>query len=203
MMSVCRFFLLFALCLGSTPKSPCTCSQACVTNGWCSACRVGYVAGLKIPSLLMYDALDAHGHNIDPRKITCNSCKTALETDGYCPVCRIGFIRNQAYLSRLTYHVAMGKVVAAEHLDCVRCASHVGNSGWCDECKVGIVGNVAHSDRALFEALAEEFKKLETAVKRLEKCESCAAASLTDGRCMICRKVFTHGEEQPLPSRSK
>lgn len=201
-MSISLAVNLILFAINATP-SPCTCSQASVTNGWCSACRVGYVAGLKIPSLLMYDALDAHGHNIDPQKMTCNSCKKALQTDGYCPACRIGFIRNQAYLSRLTYHAAKGRVVKAEHIECARCVSHVGTAGWCDECGLGIVGNVAHSDRTLYEALAEEFRKLKNAIKRLEKCESCAVASLTNGRCMTCRKVFTDGVEQPLPSRIK
>jgi len=187
--------------LQPTPVAECSCAQATLSNGWCSRCRVGYVAGLKVPSLLMYDALDAHGHTIDPERMTCPTCRHAIETDGFCATCRIGYIARKAWLSRLTYYVAKGTVVKLEDINCPRCRAHHGAVGWCDECKLGIVGNIEHSDRQSFDALAEEFRRLLAAVARIKECETCAVASLTNGRCMTCRKVFENGEAKPLPRR--
>jgi hypothetical protein len=146
----------------------------------------------------MYDALDAHGHAIDPQRITCKTCLIGIESDGYCPACRIGYIQRKAYLSRLTYYVAKGSVISASRLTCDRCLSHCGRTGWCDTCSVGIVGNVAHGDRADFDALAEEYGKVVSAVSKLDQCESCAVASLTNGRCIPCRVVFENGEAKAL-----
>lgn len=194
-----HMLLIVLPALQPTPAAQCNCVQARTTNGWCSACRVGYVAGLKIPSLLMYDALDAHGHAIDPKRMTCTSCRKALATDGFCNDCRMGFIKRKAYLSRLTYYVAKGTVVTESDINCARCRSHLGTTGWCDDCQRGIVGNIAHTNRFDFDSLAEEYRRLAAAVARIKECESCAVAGLTNGRCMTCRKVFENGEAKPLP----
>ena len=41
----------------------CTCVAAKLSNAWCESCKVGYLAGLRIPSERLFDTLDAHGHD--------------------------------------------------------------------------------------------------------------------------------------------
>ena len=51
------------------------CEEARRTNGWCAAKNVGYVASVEIRSHALYEALDAHGHDIDPAAVTCATCR--------------------------------------------------------------------------------------------------------------------------------
>ena len=87
----------------------CACARAKLENEWCKACGVGYVAGLKMKSLLLWEELDAHGHKIDPKVMQCATCRAALDVDGFCEKCSIGFVAKQAYLSRLSYYLAKGE----------------------------------------------------------------------------------------------
>jgi hypothetical protein len=57
---------------------------------------------VAIPSRLLYDTMDAHGHTLDLSTFTCPSCRGAIDADGSCDEHRIGFVRKQAYYSRLT-----------------------------------------------------------------------------------------------------
>ncbi|MBI4719551.1 MAG: hypothetical protein HY763_17275 [Planctomycetes bacterium] len=183
------------------PAGECRCPQARRAHGWCDACRVGYVAGHRIPSQLMYEVLDAHGHEIDAQRLTCETCRKAIAEDGYCSTCRMGFIGGQAYLSRLTYYVARGSVVEPAELSCSACRAHYSSTGWCAACGVGIVGNVRYRNLTDFEAAAGEYRRLVAAVARLAECEKCAVASLTDGLCTKCGKAFRNGRSQPIRAR--
>ena len=80
----------------------CTCDVAKLKGGWCSKCETGYLAGVPIKSELLFEELDAHGHDIDPRAIRCGICKEAMKSNSYCDQCRIGWIDKKAYMSRLT-----------------------------------------------------------------------------------------------------
>ena len=121
------FCILFLL--GAPPPADCTCKAAKLSNHWCHACAVGYVAGITIKSALLYEVLDPHGHDIDLERIRCASCKLAVKEDGYCRRCGMGFVRGQAYMSRLTYHLAKGRPIASDKIECAACAVDLpGNS---------------------------------------------------------------------------
>lgn len=172
----------------------CTCEKAKITNGWCGRCRVGYAASLKIPSALLYEALDMHGHDIKPSSFPCPTCQTSLRTDGYCEKCRIGFIGGLAYMTRLTYLLAQGTAVDAKKLTCVTCLDHLTQGGWCEDCEIGIVGNFAFSERALFRQTRIAYKKLVAGIAKLEQCEICAIVLTLDGRCAKCNLHYKDGK---------
>ena len=113
---LCLLFLF-----GAPRPSDCTCEAAKLANRWCHACETGFVAGIPIRSEFLYEVLDPHGHNIDTERIKCESCKLAIKRDGYCGRCGMGFVRGQAYLSRLTYHLAKGIPTASDKIDCIVC----------------------------------------------------------------------------------
>ena len=172
----------------------CTCEIAKTTNGWCGHCRVGYAASLKIPSFLLYEALDMHGHDVKPASITCPTCKKFHRTNGFCEKCRIGFIGGLAYMNRHTYLLAHGTAGDAEKLTCATCRDHLAKGGWCEDCKIGIVGNFSFSKRALFVQAQTAYKRLATAIAKLEECEICAIVLALDGRCAKCDLHYKDGK---------
>ncbi len=182
------------------PLSACNCSTAKISGGWCVKCGFGFIAGVRIESLDLFEALDAHGHDIDPQSIRCPSCKAAMDTDGYCEKCHFGFVRKQAYLSRLTYLVAKGKPLDLEQIQCVDCRKHAERHGWCERCSVGMVGNVAFHDRGLHRLATKEYDRLLEAVNMLKTCPWCAIAMMTDGRCPDCKISFQDGKKLEPPS---
>ena len=109
------------LCTAIAPRPDCTCPDSKVSSGWCRACQVGYVASVEIRSALLFEALDAHGHQINPDSIECGSCRTALESDGFCDACKRGFVAKELYFSPLTYHLAKGKVRDTSRIACRTC----------------------------------------------------------------------------------
>ncbi len=211
------FPLLVALVAASPPIPPptdggCTCPTAKLTNGWCHACRVGYVASLPIRSEIFFEALDPHGHKLDPALMPCSECKAALAAEALCKQHRIGFVDNQAYLSKLTYALAKGRVRQVWTITCRRCKSNAlshtiikpakkpdaktpAPDGWCDVCKIGMVGNVEFSKREDFDLASAEFRKLIPAAKTAERCGQCAYAQLYDGTCRVCGISYRGGKK--------
>src|SRR5262245_48714353 len=83
---------------GTASVLPCTCELERGRSGWCEACSVGYVAQVPIRSKALYDALDAHGHDVDLAGLACTSCREAGRSDGFCQVHGRGFVGGRAYL---------------------------------------------------------------------------------------------------------
>jgi hypothetical protein len=177
------------------------CEQAKRTNGWCRAENVGYVASLPIRSRQLYEALDAHGHDIDPAAVTCETCRKALKGDGFCAAHRMGFVGGEAFLSPLTYHLARGRAIDPAAITCPICREHTRGIGWCEKHQVGIVGYRAVDDRQDFEALSRAYRILESAIDLSARCENCAAAMVADGYCAIHHVKYANGRAAPAPDR--
>ncbi|MFQ5412648.1 MAG: hypothetical protein ACE5EC_10125 [Phycisphaerae bacterium] len=163
-----------------------SCIEAKRHHQWCEACDVGYVAGVPIPSRLLFETLDAHGHDLDLASITCPTCKAAIEADGFCAACGIGWCHKQAYFSRLTYWLAQGERRDTAGLTCNTCRRSAMKTGWCDACGLGWVGNTAFRNRSAFDAAQPEYDRLSAALKTLDRCEHCAVALWTDTTCFDC-----------------
>ena len=170
------------------------CDEARVEGGWCDTCGTGYLAGVPIRSELLFDVLDAHGHDIAPEAITCTTCQAAIESNGFCEPCGMGWIDERAYLSRLTYHITKGQAKPISAIECPVCRANAAGSGWCHECGVGMVGNVAIRDRADYEHAARAYQRLLEAVRVAESCEMCAVALMSDGTCTRCKKSYMNGK---------
>jgi hypothetical protein len=199
-----RFVALFAAALlfavAAAPADPeCTCPQARLTDGWCDVHHVGYVAMVRIPSRLLYDTLDAHGHVLDLSTFTCPGCRKAIDGDGFCEEHRIGFVRKQAYFSRLTYEIARGERLRPEAVACPVCRADMERTGWCDKHRVGWIGNVAIANRPAYERAAAAVAILREAVDMLPRCEHCSEAMVTDQECPIHRITYQGGKPVPKP----
>ena len=195
--------LVAVLAVADALAADCTCKAARLNGGWCSECNVGYVAAVGIESADLFEALDAHGHEIDPQRIECSSCQKALRSDGFCERCRMGFVKKQAYLSRLTYHLALGKQTAAENITCKTCTDLAGKTGWCDKCRIGWIGFVSTDRKKDYAKAARAYAIVVAAVKMLQKCDTCAVAMVTGARCPSCNLFYKDGKPTEPPDRKK
>jgi hypothetical protein len=105
----------------------------------------------------------------------------------------MGYLAGQAYLSKLAYLAARGRVRTSDELACRRCAANAAAEGWCDTCRVGRVGPLALDERDDFLAARDELARLRAAIAKLETCATCAVASFTGGRCPVCRISYREG----------
>lgn len=199
------FLLVFQL-LGNAElcadgeKQACGCAEARLQNGWCDSCAVGYVAGFPMRCPMLWETLDAHGHDIDPKSMECGECQAALATDGFCKKHRWGFIRKQLYYSRLTYLLGLGTVT--EKVDCEQCRVPESGHVWCSKCSRGFVGNVAYTDRKLYDAALPELTRLRRSIDLLKKCRYCAVALFLDSRCIKCRIEYRDAQAAPGKDRA-
>lgn len=199
--------LALGLSLGIAPRSTsesCTCLSDSVCNGWCGSCAVGWVAGVKVRSAQLFEALDAHGHEIDPASFTCPTCRAALQRDGFCASCNWGFQDGLLYYSRLSWLLARGEPRRPEDLDCIACRTHalcrslpLEPDRWCERCGIGMVGSVAFRDRREYDMASKELERLLRAVKESARCEDCGVALFMGATCSKCG--VTWSGERPLP----
>jgi len=178
----------------SASELPCACPANQVRGGWCDACDVGYVASVRIESRELFEAIDAHGHDVNPSSFRCESCKEAIKSDGFCRDCKVGFVGQQAYFSRLTYLLAKGAVTPPGSMTCDECRKHIQEPGWCAKCDVGMVGHVAYRDKARFTEAVKAYEALRKAIRTADECPSCAIAIAVDRTCRRCKKSYEGGE---------
>jgi len=187
---------------GSSPEQPCTCAEARLADGWCGTHRVGYVAMVRIPSRLVYDALDAHGHVLDLDTFTCPACRKAIDAGGFCDEHHTGFVRKEAYFSRLTYEMARGERLDPAGIACPACRRNSASLGWCARDGRGMVGVVAIRDRSAYDRAAAAVTVVRAAAETVTRCEGCAVAMVTDTECWRCRITYRNGLAQPRVSPS-
>lgn len=195
-------YMLVSTCVAQAPEpavkaSACTCATIKQTDGWCERCKTGYLAGVKIESASFFEALDAHGHDIDPTLLRCEQCKKHFAAHGYCDQCKAGFVRKQAYFSKLTYYLARGEVKDARSIHCPVCRKNNEKPGWCDVCRVGMVGFHAYGDKQEFKHAARVWEILISAIDLAKECLSCALAMINDGTCLQCKASFKDGRKAP------
>lgn len=166
-----------------------------VLSTWCDDCNVGFVAGQRVSSKLLFETLDAHGHDVNINVMTCESCLAALPVSGYCESHRIGFVDNKAYFSRLTYSLAKGgEARDVSSLTCTICRTNAQEHGWCDSCQIGLVGNVAFTNRKEYANAVEQFSILKSAIDKTNDCEMCACAMIFNSRCPQCKISYQNGQ---------
>ena len=173
--------------------APCTCAAAKPINGWCEAHAVGYVGDIPIKSKELFEALDAHGHEIDFGSLACPSCKSASATGGFCDQHHIGFVGRLAYFSRLTYELARGERVDPAKIKCPTCRKNAESHGWCAKDKLGRIGHVAIADQAAYRRAEHAIEIVMLAVAAAPRCDMCAAAIVLDTECPICRITYKDG----------
>lgn len=185
----------------TAPPAATSCDEARRNDGWCESGNVGYVASVAIRSRMLFEALDAHGHAIDPTGIACETCRAAIASDGFCGIHRMGYVGGEAYLSPLTWHIARSRRIEPASIACRTCRKHTRGIGWCDRHGVGIAGRVAIDDRRRFEEFREAYRLLLDAIEMSDRCETCAAAMVAQGYCPIHRTRFKEGRAvaQPPP----
>lgn len=182
---------------------PCTCAVARAADGWCEQHQVGYIGGIRIPSKLVFETMDAHGHVVDLSTYTCETCQKAIKTDGFCAVDSVGFVKKLAYYSRLSYELARGERTPRAGITCRTCRKNSESQGWCERCKIGRIGPVAIRDREAYELAAHAADLLRAANEAAVRCDLCGVSVLTNARCPICRITYRDGKPVPPAAEPK
>ncbi len=177
------------------PPDTCRCDSLATITGWCGACEVAFVGGVRLPSANFYEVLDAHGHEVNPETIRCPVCREAQAAGGYCERDRIGYVNGRAWVERLNYLLALGTPIDVSELTCGTCREHAAGAGWCATHGVGWIGPLSFTDDAVFLEAWAERKRLAESAERIATCEGCAIASFTLGRCPMCN--IHYGEVGP------
>jgi hypothetical protein len=175
----------------------CTCATARGTNGWCELHELGFVGGVKVTSRWLYEAADAHGHDVDTSTFICPTCQSAIATNGFCDAHRIGFVDRRAYFSRLTYELAKGRIRPAASITCPTCRKNSETFGWCAKSKVGMVGEVAIANKRDFDTAVGALKIFMIANQAAARCRYCAVAIITDTECPVCKITYKNGKALP------
>lgn len=184
------------------PAADCTCPVIMELDGWCGAHAIGYVAGLEIQTYLLFEALDAHGHEVDLDSFQCPTCQRAIAQQGFCEEHRIGFVSGLAYYSRLTYLVARARATGGSAAPCPECGEIAAAGGWCDACGgAGFAGPVRFHDRRDYEEVVRALDLVHRADERGARCAHCAVAMVTDSLCPICKIEYRNGEAHPFVPR--
>jgi len=176
---------------GSAALAECKCGIAKVENGWCTDCKVGYVAGVKIKSDGLFESLQ--GHEVDEAKIKCPSCAKAHKAGGFCEACKTGFVDGKAYHTWVAYRLANGAFKRVDDIKCATCRKAAEESGWCESCGVGYVAHHKLMDKVEYEKPMQAKKVLRLAAK--SQCEKCAVAMVSDGKCEQCKVEYANGEK--------
>ena len=188
--------LLFLLAGGGSDSTTagCTCHVPNEIGSWCEIHQVGHVALVEITSRSLFDALDTHGHDVDPSTFSCGACQAAIRTDGFCEEHRTGFVSQRAYFSRLTHVLAKGSPRSMAEIDCPVCRENARTLGWCDSCRIGMVGRIAIEDNESFDHVSRALAIVAVAQEAAATCEYCAVAIVTDTQCPVCRIRYRDGK---------
>ena len=190
-------FLLSGAAVAAEQEGECVCSVAQQTTAWCELHDVGHIASIPIRSKMLFEALDAHGHDLDLESFTCDDCRKAAASDGFCTQHRIGFVEKKAYFSRLSYHLAKGETTPVSEIACPICRKNAETYGWCEQDRVGRVGNVAIDTKEDYDRVVKAIQIVQIANEAAKRCERCALAIITDTRCPVCRITYKDGEPVP------
>lgn len=200
LLAAARATLAAAVLLAGAPGAPgapevCVCATARETNAWCPVHKLGYVGGLELESSWLHEAVDAHGHDVDPSTFTCPVCRGALASDGFCAEHKIGFVHGKAYFSKLTYRLGQAEVRRPADIACPVCRKNAETHGWCDRDRAGMVGPFTIRDRAVFEQTVRALGILELADREAKRCQYCAVAMITDTQCPFCKITYRDGKK--------
>lgn len=193
---------------GAGDPTVCICDWARSHNGWCEKCRVGYVSGVAVPSALLFETLDPHGHVISHDSIECPNCRAAIADDGWCETCRIGWKDGLAWMTRITWTSSKGRPIDAGTPLCESCravadADPPRAGPWCAVCNGGVVARGFFADPELWSEAVVRFGILSKSIETLPRCEMCACAIVYDEECPDCRIRYRDGRPvgQVSPSR--
>jgi hypothetical protein len=159
-------------------------------EGFC--CGKGIAYGVELSSEKLQAALSGKHVNAT----NCAGCKAAAKGNGRCAHCNVGVANSKVYRSSVSYRLAKGtRVTAKAAASCSGCKTAHKSNGRCTDCKVGFVGGRKFTDLDDYQAALTAHKTLRVAAKQAEKCEACAVAMVTDGKCESCKIKFKDGKK--------
>lgn len=116
-----------------------TCKAALENDGFCDACRIGWVQKLGYFSRLTYHL--AKGKACDPSTLTCETCRKNSKNYGWCTSCNVGMIGNVKIPTRADFdggvrgfELMQAAIEASKR--CEACALAIMSDEACFFCKI-------------------------------------------------------------------
>lgn len=168
--------------------------------GFCDRCDKGTIFGVKLKSKDLYTVLAGFEEGADAlAKSSCDGCQKAAKTNGFCKSCGIGIADKHLYMSKFAHAIARGKSIhtapTSEYIKaCSGCTKNADDHGFCKGCDRGIVAERAHDSKSFYDSALVAYDVIKKAVKTSAKCEKCAVAMVSDGKCGECKVSFKDGE---------
>jgi len=162
-------------------------------DGFCTGCGKGQAFGVQLTSQKLHAALA--GEKVDAATVKCPGCKAALATEGKCEHCKSFAAEGKMFHSPVAHALAKGKPYTAEQAGhCPSCAKGFKENGFCSSCDTGFVAGRIFEGKESHDAAAAAYKTLNSAAEACKKCEGCATAMVTDGKCEPCKTEFKDGK---------
>ena len=160
-------------------------------EGFCAHCGKGKIFDVELSSQKLYDA--TAGKEVQVDKMKCGGCIKAAASNGSC--CGKSFANGKAYHSPVGHRLAMGKpYTEAKAGHCPGCREAFASHGFCTGCEVGFVAHRLFKGKESHDAALAAHQTLVKAAEVSKKCEACAVAMVTDGKCDHCNVSFKDGK---------
>lgn len=192
------FLVIFAVCPIAVrtlaDDKSCTCAGVRKSGeGWCRKCESGAMYGVAIKSHKLYEALQG-SPVADVSSIRCLECRKAAKSKGTCERCHLNFYEGKMYKSAIARALAEGRSFDAAKSKCCLCRdnSRKGVVAFCANCDAGPIGGRLYHGEAVFKKAEAALGILKAAA--MTKCEGCAIAMITDGKCDHCKVEFKGGK---------
>lgn len=187
-----RCLVISVLCAFAVPAlagGEC-CDKAKAVSGWCGDCKVGYVGGVEVKSKVVYNALAGAPA---PMESKCEGCRKAMASNGRCDGCGVSFADKKMYRSPFSWALAKGSYKAESDFKCDGCKKLCKDGGWCESCKQGVIHGFVFKDRKEFDSAMKAHVVVQNSCTA--KCEGCAVAMSTNGKCAACNATYLDGKK--------
>ena len=175
-------------------KVECTCDAIKKAGtGWCEHCAKGLYMGSEVKVEKVYKTLVGEPA---PKEFKCKDCEAAAKKDGWCEKDKVGFAGGKMYASKFAWDLAKGQKVDAATVKCEDCKKLIADKkdGYCPKCEGGLVSGLFFKGKEAYDQAAAAAKLVKESVGA--KCEGCAFAMLTDGKCEKCKAEYKDGKKK-------
>lgn len=169
-------------------------------HGFCDHCKFGMIYATEIKNEKLYDVLAGEDGMINELKNgECQGCKKAAESNGHCDHCGIFVANGHVFLAKTAWQLALGTPVTDADIvkmlkGCPGCGKASKENGFCSGCSMGYVGGNCYKSKDLYDGAVKAIAVFKDAIKDTAKCEQCAIARVSDGKCRACNVTFKDGK---------
>lgn len=177
---------------GKGEAAKCICPDMKATSvAWCAHCKDGKAFGQDVKSEKLVTALS--GKEVKEADLKCADCKAVLKAGGTCTKCKITYLNGKQYQSPVAASLAKGTLLDKAKVTCAGCKALPEKGGICPQCGAAVFSGMVFKGKEDYDKAVRANSILATAVTT--KCEDCAVAIVTDGKCEKDKATYKDGRK--------